>query len=388
MITKEFITLPLSKIKPYPNNPRINDEAVKDVVASIEQCNYIDPIEVDENNIILSGHTRYKALKQLNYKECDVIRVSGLSEDDKRKYRLLANKTGEKALWDFEKLEFELDGLDFEGFDFGFEINLDANEPQGVVGDDFNEEVTAKPKSKLGDIYQLGEHRLMCGDSTNSDDVARLMNSEKADMVFTDPPYNMSDNLSGFISQSTKSKLDDIVDFNPYTIKNILLESECNNFFIFTSKDLIPAYFDIFNGYRFNILVWCKENPTPMVNNTFLPDVEYLLYFYKKGRIWNNKLNVEVYKKYYNSNKLIGKQDAGGDLHPTIKPLKIIADKVKVCSNNGGIVLDLFGGSGSTLIACEQTNRKCYMMEIDPKYIDVIITRWEKFTGNKAVKIN
>ena len=121
-ITKEFLTLKLSEIKPYPNNPRINDEAVADVVASIEQCENLDLIEIDENNVILSGHTRLKALKRLKYKETDVVKISGLNEQQKRKYRLLANKTGERALWDNEKLDFELEGLDFGGYDFGFEF--------------------------------------------------------------------------------------------------------------------------------------------------------------------------------------------------------------------------------------------------------------------------
>ena len=159
------------------------------------------------------------------------------------------------------------------------------------------------------------------------------------------------------------------------------------NWFIFTSKDLIPIYFEIFKNQKFNILVWCKDNPTPMTNNTFLPDVEYLLYFYDKGRIWNNGLNVEVYKKYYNSNKLEGRYEAG-NVHPTIKPLQIISDKIKICSNKCGIVVDCFCGSGSTLIAAEHLGRKCYAMELDPKYIDVIIERWENLTGQKAVKIN
>ena len=124
-----------------------------------------------------------------------------------------------------------------------------------------------------------------------------------------------------------------------------------------------------------------------MTNNTFLPDVEYLLYFCKKGRVWNNGLDISVYKKYYNSNKMEGRKEAG-NVHPTIKPLKIIADKTQVCSTKNGIVVDLFGGSGSTLIACEQTNRRCYMMELSPNYVDVIINRWETFTGQKAVKLN
>ena len=192
-ITKEFITLKLSQIKPYPNNPRINDEAVNDVVASIEQCENLDPIEIDEDNVILSGHTRLKALKRLNYKETECIRYSGLDDEQKRKYRLLANKTGERALWDMAKLDVELEGLDFDGFDFGFEFELDDIAiTEEISEDDFDEEPPEEPKSKLGDIYQLGDHRLMCGDSTKKDDMFALMGDDRADMVFTDPPYNVA----------------------------------------------------------------------------------------------------------------------------------------------------------------------------------------------------
>jgi DNA modification methylase len=228
-----------------------------------------------------------------------------------------------------------------------------------------------------------GGHRLICGDSTDITVVDRLMDGVKADMVFTDPPYNMSDNPSGFISDEMKSKLDNIVDFDPSTIKDILLNLETKNIYIFTSKNLIPNYFDIFKEWDFNILVWCKDNPTPMTNYTFLPDIEYLLYFHKKGGVWNNGLDISCYRKYYNGNKMEGRQECG-DVHPTIKPLRIIQDKIMISSKKNGIVLDLFGGSGSTLIACEKTNRKCRIMELDERYCDVIrrrYTQWAKENG-------
>lgn len=152
MASKEYITLDLSEIKPYPNNPRINSDAVNDVIASIQQCHYIDPIEVDENNIILSGHTRYKALKQLKYKQCDCLRVTGLTEEEKRKYRLLANKTGESALWDSEKLEIELDGLDFGGYDFNFDLNFDVD-----ISEEDHQKNKEETREKVLDIVNLGK---------------------------------------------------------------------------------------------------------------------------------------------------------------------------------------------------------------------------------------
>ena len=188
---KEFITLKLKDIHPYPNNPRINDDAVKDVVASIEQTGNLDPIEVDENNVILSGHTRLKALKRLKYNETQCVRYTGLSDDEKRKYRLLANKTGEKALWDDDLLSVELDGLDFDGFDFGFELSDGGVQTTEVSEDDYNGEVPEEPKAKIGDLYRLGDHLLMCGDSTDEAIIEKLLNGVKADLLLTDPPYGI-----------------------------------------------------------------------------------------------------------------------------------------------------------------------------------------------------
>ena len=381
--------IPIENIKPYENNAKQHPaEQIQQIKNSILEFGFRDPIAV-WNNTIVEGHGRLLAAQELEYKELPIIRLDDLSDEQRKAYCLAHNKLTMNSDFDLDVLSAELDSItDIDMSDFGFDLDLpDFDEPAEVVEDDYNEEPPAEPKSKLGDIYQLGRHRLMCGDSTDPAVIDRLMDGVKADMVFTDPPYNMSDNLSGFASNEMKSKLDKIVDFDPYTIIETLFAINTNNYFIFTSKELVPKYFEIFKEWGFNILVWCKDNPTPMTNNTFLPDVEYLLYFYKNGRVWNNGLDVSVYKKYYNSNKMEGRKEAG-NVHPTIKPIKIIADKVQICSNKNGVVVDLFGGSGSTLIACEQLNRKCYMCELDPKYVDVIIDRWEKFTGQKAVKLN
>lgn len=171
MVQKEFVRLPLSELVPYENNPRDNEEAVADVAESIRQCEALDPIEVDEDNVILSGHTRLKAMLTLGLTEADVIRYAGLTEDQKKKYRLLANKTAEKSLWDFGKLEKELEDLDFDGYDFGFDLP-EEDETLEITEDEVPE--TAPTRCQKGDLWGLGDHRLMCGDSTDSDAVVRL----------------------------------------------------------------------------------------------------------------------------------------------------------------------------------------------------------------------
>lgn len=211
----------------------------------------------------------------------------------------------------------------------------------------------------------------------------------KIDLLMTDPPYNMDYCGAGFINDTNKNvkeRIKDIIDFNPYSI-SFLSNMDIGSIYIFTSKDLIKDYLEIFKDWKFNLLIWEKTNTPPMVNNNFFADIEYMLYFHKGKRVWNNGLEpIDIYKKFYISSMGQGKKDAGADLHPTMKPIKLLKDKIKISSSENGIVLDLFGGSGSTLIACEETNRCCRMMELDPKYVDVIIERWEKFTGRKAVK--
>lgn len=175
----EIIKLKIADIVPYDKNPRKNDGAVDAVAESIKQCGYCAPIVIDEDNVILAGHTRLKALKKLKYKECECVRKVGMTEEQKRKYRLLDNKTNELADWDIDLLKGELDGLDFLDFDFGFDIGIES-EPQAIVEDDAPEvDTEAEPTTKLGDIWQLGRHRLMCGDSTNAENIARLMGGQR-----------------------------------------------------------------------------------------------------------------------------------------------------------------------------------------------------------------
>jgi DNA modification methylase len=345
-----------------------------------------------KTNYLIDGHGRFATLCKMQkdgyiIPPLPVVYIQCKNKTEAKQKLLRLNSqygkmTKESVLEFAEDIDLNFDEIAIPDTVIDF---TDTTEPTETEGDDEAPEVDEKsePVSKRGEMYELGNSILMCGDSTNAEDVARLMGGEKADMVFTDPPYNMQVHMQGFNEERMKERLENIIDFDPSTIKDILLNLETKNIYIFTSKNLIPNYFDIFKEWDFNILVWCKDNPTPMTNYTFLPDIEYLLYFHKKGGVWNNGLDISCYRKYYNGNKMEGRQECG-DVHPTIKPLRIIQDKIMISSKKNGIVLDLFGGSGSTLIACEKTNRKCRMIELDERYCDVIrrrYTKWAKENG-------
>ena len=385
----EYLTL--DKLKPYDKNARKHQEAdLSTIKASITEFGMSDPIGVwGKDNTIVEGHGRYLACKELGIEKVPVIHLDHLTDEQRRAYALAHNKTAEMSEWDIDLLGEELDGIfDNDMSDFGFDLTEEEEETE-IIEDEVPEEV--EPVAKQGDIWQLGRHRLMCGDSTSVTDVEKLINGNKIELVLTDPPYNMGYSGAGIIKETTKNvreRIKDIIDFDAHSI-SYLASMDVGSVYIFTSKDLIPEYFKIFDGWKFNILTWVKTNNPPMCNNNFLPDIEYMLYFHKgKGRVWNNGLRpLDIYRKAYFSSRQEGHEEAG-DVHPTMKPLKLLTDKIQISSSKNGNVLDIFGGSGSTLIACEQLNRNCFMMELDPHYVDVIIARWEKFTGQKAVLIN
>ena len=385
----DVIEKKLKDIKPYEKNPRKNDSAVDAVANSIREFGFKVPVVIDKDNVIVCGHTRYKAAKKLGLDKVPCVVADDLTEEQIKAYRLADNKVSELAEWDIDLLGEELDGIfDIDMSDFGFDLSEEEEEETEVIEDEIPQEV--EPIAKQGDIWQLGRHRLMYGDSTSVTDVEKLIDGNKIDMLFTDPPYNMHYSGAGFISErirNVREKIKDIIDFNPYEIEYIK-QLDIGSFYIFTSKDLIYDYMTIFNDYKFNILTWNKTNSPPFVNNDFFADNEYCLYFHKDKRVWNNGLKpIEIYKKYYISSITEGSSEYE-KVHPTMKPIKFISDKIRISSNEKGNVLDIFGGSGSTLIACEQLGRNCYMMELDPHYVDVIIERWEKFTGQKAVLLN
>lgn len=383
----------MDDIRQYENNPRVNDHAVDAVAESIRQCTYIAPIIVDEDHVILAGHTRYKALQKLSMDEAEVIIKTGLTEEQKRKYRLLDNKTAEFAEWDFDLLETELDGLEFDGFDFGFDLPEDNAE---IIEDEPPEiDEADEPKAKRGDIYQLGRHRLMCGDSTNEEDVERLMGGRQADMFLTDPPYNVALGMGGSKDEARKRhrRTDGLVIMND--------KMEDDQFRQFLTKAFLNAKKSMKSGAAFYIwhadnegynfrgacidagfnvrqtLVWVKNTIT-LGRQDYQWKHEPCLYG------WNEGASHSWYNDRKQPTTLMYDKPIKSKEHPTMKPVKLFDYQIQNSTKSGDIVLDLFGGSGTTIMASEQNGRCGYLMELGPKYIDVIIKRWEQFTGQKA----
>ena len=371
----------VDELTPYENNPRNNEKAVDAVAASIKEFGFKQPIVIDANNVVVCGHTRLLAAKKLGIKAVPCVIADDLTEEQIRAYRLADNKVAELAGWNDELLAFEMSAIqEIDMSAFGFEIPQDEPEQGEVIEDDYNEEPPAEPKSKLGDIYQLGDHRLMCGDSTKYDDIEKLMDHQTADMVFTDPPYgyNYQSNMRVKSKKFDVLENDDkILDFFP-NVQRI-----CNGFvFICTTWKVLDKWIPLFKKYHelSNMIIWNKGGGgIGDLKHTFSTDYEVILC------ASNGK---EITGKRIGSVWTIPKDNANNYTHPTQKPVKLAEMAIRNTTSTGDVVVDLFGGSGSTMIACEQLNRSCYMMEYDPKYADVIIDRWEKFTGQKAVKLN
>lgn len=391
-----IVMLDVRQIAPYGRNPRKNDEAVKYVAESIKQFGFKVPIVIDKNNVIVAGHTRYKAAKKLNMTEVPCIIADDLTEEQIKAFRLADNKVAEKAEWDFDLLATELDELlDFDMEVFGFE---DMTEEAEVEEDEYEVELPVEPKSKLGDIYQLGRHRLMCGDSTLLDNVEKLMDGQLVDLLLTDPPYNVALGMEsveeakrrkrrtdGLIIQNDKMDDDSFYDFllsvfsNAYTV---MKAGAC--FYIWYASrehcNFESALFEAGLETR-QQLIWRKSSLV-MGRQDYQWNHEPCLYGWKDGagHLWASDRKQTTVVDF--------DKPAKNDLHPTMKPIGLFDYQIKNNTKGGDVVLDLFGGSGTSIMACEQNGRNCYTMEFDPRYVDAIINRWEQFTGQKAVLLN
>ena len=377
MAKGKLSTMRIEDIRPYPNNPRRNDGAVDAVAESIRQCGYVAPIIVDEDGVILAGHTRYKALKKLGYETADVLVKSGMTEEQKKKYRLLDNKTSELADWDYDLLAEELDGLDFGDLDLDLDWGIELEGPKEVQEDDYDIVPPEEPKAKMGDIYQLGRHRLMCGDSTDKETVKLLMDGKKADMVFTDPPYGVD--YDG-INNDSRSGLEDLLTSAFENYKENCIDGA--SVYCFHSDKCADIFHKVFRSFcHFSSMIIWEKQRLVLSQGDYQSIHEPCLYgWFDNGthRFFGDRKQTSVWQ--FDRKSIEG--------HTTPKPIGFICKALENSSKKNEKVLDLFGGSGSTLIACEQLDRTCYMMELDPKYCDVIVDRWEKATGRKAVLEN
>lgn len=403
---------------PYENNPRNNDGAVDYVAKSIDEFGFKVPIVVDKNNVIVAGHTRLKASKKLGLKKVPVIIADDLSDEKIKAFRLADNKVGELATWEDKLLQAELDELISQSVDmteYGFTDEDFAEVENKAEEDDYEEELPNEPRAKYGEVYQLGNHRMMVGDATKEEDVAKLMGGEKLNLLVTDPPYNIA------YEGGTKDKL---------TIQNDNMDDVKFRAFLtdaFKAADSVMeagAAFYIWHAdteainFRtaVNEVGWLLKQTLIWVKSSIVigrQDYQWIhescLYGWKGGaahyftfdrtqatviedRPNLNKMSKDELKEYILAVEeaqgpttiLREKKPTANREHPTMKPIKLLSRQVLNSSKKGQNVGDFFGGSGSTLIACEQLERNCYTMELDPRYADVIIDRWEKLTGLKA----
>ena len=423
----------ISKIMPYDRNPRDNDKAVDAVANSIEEFGFQQPIVVDKDMVIIVGHTRYKAAQQLGLKTVPVVIANNLDEEQVRAYRLADNRTNELATWNEAMLIEEIgliEDIDMSLFGFG-DIDIDGGESiDEVTEDDFDEEeVEDTHDVKDGDIWQLGNHRVMCGSSTDAEDVKKLTQGEEMDMCITDPPYNVDygAKLEKLNSFGVGAKHKDIANDNMNSSNFALFLNDFYTqmldslkkggvFYIwYSSSETINFWNELkkVGGEIHSNLIWVK-NSLVMSLGDYHWKHEPCIYGWKKGAahyftdsrkettvIEDARPNYrqmkkdelvalldEIYSDKESTSVIHEDKPQVADLHPTMKPIKLFARLIRNSSRKEEKVIDFFGGSGTTVIACEQLERHAYVMELDPHYVDVIITRWEQFTGQKAVRIS
>ncbi len=427
---------PLAEIKTYEKNPRINDAAVDAVAESIRRFGFRQPIVVDADGVIVCGHTRYRAAMKLGLAEAPVHDATDLTPEQVRAYRIADNKTAELAEWNLELLPIELAELKDAGIDWsllGFDVDelamlLDPGVKQGLTDPDDVPEPPDAAVTQPGDLWVLGDHRLLCGDSSNAADVDRLLDGAPIHLVNTDPPYNVrveprSNNaiaagLSSFgapalthhqgfdlarrpeIAKPTHEKLrpkdrplaNDFVSDGEFdrllhawfgNIARVL--GAGRSFYIwggYANCGNYPPVLKACELYFSQAIIWVKEHPV-LTRKDFMGNHEWCFYGWREGAAHvflgpNNAVDVWPIKKV-NPQSMI---------HLTEKPVELAVRAMQYSSRAGENVLDLFGGSGSTLIAAEQTGRRAYLMELDSLYCDVIVQRWEKFTGRKAERVS
>ena len=393
----QIISKKIEEIKEYENNPRNNDNAVEYVARSIKDFGFKIPIIVDKNNVIVAGHTRYKAAKELNLTEVPCIVADDLTDEQIKAFRLVDNKSAELAEWNLELLNIELENIhDIDMNLYNFELSelLD-----NVIEDDYEIELPEEPKTKHGDIYKLGNHYLMCGDSTKESDVAKLMNNNKADLFLTDPPYNVAlgnhdtpetarqrhRRTDGLIIMNDKMSDNDFLDFltKCFSIAKDNMKDGAS-FYIWHADNESLTFRQALKNSGLELrqtLIWNK-NAITLGRQDYQWKHEPCLYGWKDGasHSWFSDRSQPTVLDF--------KKPSKSENHPTMKPIELFAYQIKNSSKANDIILDTFGGSGTSIIACEQLNRICFTMELDPRYCDVIVDRWETFTNQKSELIS
>ena len=423
----------ITDIKPYEHNPRINDAAVDVVATSIKEFGFRQPIVVDEDGVIIVGHTRFKAAQKLGLEKVPVHVAKGLTPAQVKAYRLADNKTGELAEWDYDLLPIEL--ADLQGMDFdldliGFSSDdlarlLDPDVQEGLTDPDDVPEPPDDPITQPGDLWILGDHRLLCGDSSSVEDLDRLLDGAEIHLVNTDPPYNVkveprSNNAIAAGNSSFSNKHHQKFDLERHPekakgttkkmrakdrpLENDFVSDEefdrlLSAWFGNIARVLVPGRgFYIWGGYAncgnyppvlkvtglyfAQAIIWDKQHPV-LTRKDFMGAHEWCFYGWREGA-------AHQFLGPHNATDLwhVKKVNPQSMIHLTEKPVELAVRAIQYSSRAGENVLDLFGGSGSTLIGCEQTDRKAFLMELDPPYCDVIIERWQKFTGKKAERIS
>jgi len=366
----------VSELQEYDNNPRNNEAAITAVANSIKEFGFKVPIVITSDNVIIAGHTRLKASVLLGLTEVPCIIADDLNDEQIKAFRLADNKTAELATWDLSKLEDELADIDMDMLQFGFE-ELEELIPDNADDDDFDvdSEIPEEPFSKLGDIYELGPHRIMCGDSTDKAQVDTLLNNNQVDMLFTDPPYNVDYEGTAGKIKNDKMEDDTFYLFLYNAFQNMFEHTKPGGAIYVCHADTEGLNFrNAFKnaGYKLaECLVWVK-NALVLGRQDYHWRHEPILYGWKEGAAHyfvDDRTQDTIWE--YNKPKK-------NEEHPTMKPLELVGKAISNSSRRHESILDLFGGSGSTMIAADQLDRKSYLMELDEKFVDVTVKRYIK----------
>lgn len=382
----EIRSVKIKEIKPYDRNAKKHDDTqINNVAESIRQFGFVQPIVIDSNGVIVVGHCRFEAAKRLKYAEVPCIMVDDLTPEQVDALRIVDNKTNESP-WDIDLLTEELQDLDLSMFDFAWDLMEETDEATEITEDEAPEvDKTNDPISKFGQIWKLGRHRLMCGDSTYEENVKALLGGAKADLLLTDPPYGVD--YTGKTKDALKIQNDaktdeEMIEFLSSAFRSADSVMKPGAVFYIWYAGTKEHAFDKacqLTGWEVRqILIWAK-NTMVMGRQDYQWKHEPCIYGWKggAGHLWASDRKQTTILEF--------DRPTANKEHPTMKPIALFDYQIQNNTKGGDIVLDLFGGSGTTIMACEQNGRNACVMEYDPKYVDVIIKRWENFTGEKAV---